>query len=837
MQHKNIDASNERFQLAVQLVNQTNRNIFLTGKAGTGKTTFLKYIREHCAKETVIVAPTGVAAINAGGVTIHSFFQLSFTPFIPENNRPFFGNENETSDSYHLIKQLKLNDDKRKMMRQMELLIIDEVSMVRCDTLDAIDTVLRHIRKRHSEIFGGVQVLFIGDMYQLPPVVKDHEWALLTEYYKGPYFFHSKAVEKKPPVFIEFDKIYRQKDEKFISLLNQVRNNELDKEGLALLEKQFQPNFRRSKNDGYIILTTHNDKARDINLQQLSRLDTKLYSYEAEIKDDFPERNYPAEEILQLKVGAQVMFIRNDSSENGKRFFNGKIGVISKLEEEKIFVKCDDDENDIEVGKEEWENVRYTINKANGQLETHLLGSFIQYPLRLAWGITIHKSQGLSFDKAIIDAGEAFAPGQVYVALSRCTNIEGLVLRSRIRESSLYSDNEIIKFSKNTADNKHLQKELEASRIDFLQSTLIALFNFRNLISNIHDLKIYLIDNETSFNTETIPWIEELLLNMEKLQQIAEKFHGQLFNLFRNEESIESSEPLKERLKAASVYFRNEINIFNGMLLQSPAVTDSSTHAGKYNKALKDIFSSMSLKHFIMDGISENFNIEDFYNRKKNFVLQSFSVNAYAMASKKNVKTAHPVLYNQLRNLRDIICSKNNLPIYLVAGSITLEEMARYLPQTPEELKEISGFGAVKIAQYGEEFLNIINKYSVQNGLSSLINEKETDIKNGHATGTNRKGATQAISFNMFKEGKSIEEIAKERNLVTSTIENHLSHYVESGDIPIEEILSKEKIALIEPFVKNMTDNKIKAVKEQLGDAASYGEIRLVMSALKKEGG
>jgi len=319
----NYDVSNEMFQLAVQLVNQSNRNIFLTGKAGTGKTTFLKYIKENCQKQMAVVAPTGVAAINAGGVTIHSFFNLPFSPFIPESGGQGFSENSPTINRQSLVSRLRFNNDKKKVFQQLELLVIDEISMVRCDTLDAIDTVLRFIRKRPMEKFGGVQLLFIGDMLQLPPVIKEQEWGLLSEYYNGQYFFDSKVLQEDPPVYIEFNKIYRQSDEQFISLLNQVRNNELDEEGIRILESRFQPNFQRSKQDGYIVLTTHNEKAREKNAKELSNLENKLFSYEAEIQDEFSDRAYPADEILHLKVGAQVMFIKNDSADKGKRFFNG----------------------------------------------------------------------------------------------------------------------------------------------------------------------------------------------------------------------------------------------------------------------------------------------------------------------------------------------------------------------------------------------------------------------------------------------------------------------------------------------------------------------------------
>ena len=340
-----FDSSNTLFRLASDLVNHTSRHIFLTGKAGTGKTTFLKYIKENCPKQMAIVAPTGVAAINAGGVTIHSFFQLPFSPFIPEA-RGFVGTGEEVSNKHTLLSRLRLNSERRKVLQELEVLVIDEISMVRCDVLDAIDLVLRHVRHRASERFGGVQVLFIGDMFQLPPVVKEQEWNLLRDYYNSPYFFDSHVIREEPPVNIEFTKIYRQTEQSFISLLNKVRNNEMDEEDLRALHARYQPQFFGQGADGYILLTTHNEKAREINAAELDKLKEKPFTFKAEVKNDFPSNAFPADEALQLKVGAQVMFIKNDTE---KKYFNGKIGVVSELSNDKIKVQCKDEPDAIEV--------------------------------------------------------------------------------------------------------------------------------------------------------------------------------------------------------------------------------------------------------------------------------------------------------------------------------------------------------------------------------------------------------------------------------------------------------------------------------------------------------
>lgn len=822
------DTTNEMFQLAIQLVNQSSRNIFLTGKAGTGKTTFLKYIRENCPKQMAVVAPTGVAAINAGGVTIHSFFQLPVSPFIPESGG--FQNGDETINRHSLLSRLRMNSDKKKVLRELELLIIDEISMVRCDTLDAIDTVLRHIRSRHNEMFGGVQVLVIGDMFQLPPVIKDQEWGLLSDYYSSPYFFDSRVIKEEPPLYIEFTKIYRQSEERFIRLLNQVRNNELDEEGRQILASRFQPGFRRGKEDGFIILTTHNETARETNAHKLQSLGGKLYSYKADIQDDFPPNAYPAEEVLQLKPGAQVMFIKNDSDKS-KRYFNGKIGVITKLEDDKIFVQCKDEPDEIEVKQEKWENIRYTLNKTSRVMDEDVQGSFIQYPLRLAWAITIHKSQGLTFEKAIIDAGKSFAAGQVYVALSRCTSLDGLVLQSEVRSNSLFTDQRIVQFSKSSSSSEKLQLELAAAKKQYQEKLLLGTFDFQTAITTTMEVKIYLFENKSSFNPEAHNWIDELSGKINTIQDTAGKFHNWIKAQFQQPVSPEENITLQERTVKAAEHFVKELDVLIGFLQQSPAITDSRPHAKEYNDNIREVFAEFAAKKFLLQGFSGKFDVQAWHNRKKKFVLPSFSVNAYAGASQQKTESPHPSLHQQLRKLRDSICSKKDQPIYIVAGSNTLNEMALYLPQTLTELRKISGFGDAKIEQYGQQFLDVILEYTKENNLSSLIHEKSPKRERKENSGDKKpKVDTKAESFRLYKEGMAITDIAKARNFAVQTIEGHLAHYVSIGEINIDGLVSREKLLLIEPALKDFNGKALVPIKEKLGSAIGFGEIKLVIA-------
>ena len=672
-----MDSENKLFQLATGLVNQSSRNIFITGKAGTGKTTFLKFIKENCPKQIAVVAPTGVAAINAGGVTMHSFFQLPFSPFIPGDGG--FRKQTEgVSNKNDLLSRLRMTSEKKKVLQELELLIIDEISMVRCDMLDAVDTVLRHIRRRYHEKFGGVQVLFIGDMFQLPPVVKNEEWNLLKDYYNSHYFFDSLVIKDELPVFIEFNKIYRQSEENFIMVLNQVRHNELDDQGQQLLESRFNPSFQDKKDDGYIILTTHNEKARRKNENELDKLDNSVFNFNAEIKGDFPDTAYPADEQLQLKVGAQVMFIKNDT-DKVKRYFNGKIGIIVELDDEKIMVQCKDDPETIEVKKETWENIRYTVDKTTRHLDEEVLGTFTQYPLRLAWAITIHKSQGLTFEKVIIDAGEAFAPGQVYVALSRCTTLSGIVLQSRIRSAGLNTDERIVQFSENNISAKRLENELQLAKKNYQLKIILSLFDYSSIVTEVKESGKYLHGNKDSFNNEAVQWADELETKITNLQITAAKFHTQIEQLFQQSENPEVNEKLIERLNAGAQYFTDEQNRLMASLLSTPVVTDSRQHAKEINDGLKELFIRISLKQYLLAGFAGKFDIEAYHRKKRNYVVPAFPVNTYAGVAKQKIDSPHPVLHQRLRKLRDAICEKTDLPIYIVAGTKTLDDIQKLL--------------------------------------------------------------------------------------------------------------------------------------------------------------
>ncbi|MBM6500799.1 helix-turn-helix domain-containing protein [Flavobacterium macrobrachii] len=535
----------------LQFINQTNRSVFLTGKAGTGKTTLLKEIIQTTHKNCVVVAPTGIAALNAGGVTIHSMFQLPFGGFLPDNSVAQFNENSKFESRATLRRHFKMSGLKKAVIRNMELLIVDEVSMLRSDLLDAMDFMLQSVRKRNQP-FGGVQVLFIGDLLQLPPVIRDDEWRVLRNYYSGKFFFHAHVVQQNPPLYIELSKIFRQTDDRFISVLNNLRNNTITQNDILILNEFVKPNFDLKANKGYITLTTHNAKADSINQQSLEDLEGNSRFYKAEVTDDFPDKIYPIEEKLELKVGAQVMFIKNDLSFE-KKFFNGKMGIIQSLSEREIWVHFPDENKSIEVEKYEWQNIRYTVNENTKEIEEEVLGTFVHYPIKLAWAITVHKSQGLTFDKAALDVSQVFLPGQAYVALSRLRSLNGLILLSPLQMNGISNDQDVMNYSENKASTEFLEKTLQKDTKDFILNFLISSFDWTDLAQEWRNHRFtYNEKSEISEKSKHAIWAKKCADEMEKLIDPSQKFILQLRKLFAENPDLQF---INERIQAAFNYF------------------------------------------------------------------------------------------------------------------------------------------------------------------------------------------------------------------------------------------------------------------------------------------
>ena len=830
------DEDNIIFKTAADFINNSNHPVFLTGKAGTGKTTFLKYIKENTKKNTAIVAPTGVAAINAGGTTIHSFFQLPFGPYLPENKKHF--SLQNTADKNSLLGNLRLTGERREIMELLELLIIDEISMVRCDVLDAIDAVLRHVRRQHSKPFGGVQVLFIGDMYQLPPVIKDEEWKILSAVYDNQYFFSSLVVKEQYPVYIELKKVYRQTDSTFINLLNQVRNNEMDEDGYTLLHSRYMPDYKPNSVDNFITLTTHNNKADVINTQALSQLQEKTFSFNASVSGSFFENSFPADEVLNLKVGAQVMFLKNDM-EKIRRYYNGKIGIIEKIEDEKIWVQCNQDgfSQLIEVKKETWRNIKYSLNHKTQQIEEEELGSFTQYPLRLAWAITIHKSQGLTFQNAIIDAGSAFAPGQVYVALSRCTTLDGIILHSKISYSSLQSDGRIVDFATKQQGSKLQEQILFNATKQYQQEIIFQLFNFKTVETLVKDISSWAKENNV-FGSVLAEWLASIKSKVDTFDRHGQKFELVLNELFLQDNLPEENDLFQQRFKKAAEWFFIEVDKVKQLLLKSPAVTDNRQLAKDYNTKLQKIFDVLSYQIHLLGSCREGFFLSRYNEQKASFRKNLFPVNAYSGKSAfVSQDIVYPDLYNDLKDKRNEIATEKDVAVYMVCKTQSLEEMTRYLPCTLEQLAMINGFGAVKIKQFGNDFINIIKDYCELHGLEniSVIEESIKKVKRLKTTvSTNPdKPDTKKMSFDLYKTGKSISEISKERNLSSSTIEGHFAYFIETGELNIDELLDKNKQQKILEIINSSENKSLTSLKEQM-PFADYGEIKWMFAAIKK---
>ncbi len=739
-----LSVNNEISAKALQFVNSTNRHVFLTGKAGTGKTTFLKEITYLTHKKTIVAAPTGIAAINAGGVTLHSLFQLPFGTFIPDNSFHIYGEINtQIHTPRSLLAKQQMHSNKRSLLKEMELLIIDEVSMLRADILDAIDTVLRHVRRKRHLPFGGVQILFIGDLFQLPPVVKDDEWAYLKNYYPAMFFFEAKALQSNKPVYIELEKIYRQSNQDFIDILNNLRENRIVKKDIDKLNEYYQPDFTPKPKEGYVFLTTHNYKADNINSEELKKIDKKSFKYKADIIGDFPEYMYPLEEILELKEGAQIMFVKNDYSGEGK-YFNGKIGTINKLANDFIEVDLNTENEPIRIEKYTWENKKFSLNAETNEIEENIIGTFTQYPIKLAWAITIHKSQGLTFDKAIIDISRAFAAGQIYVALSRLTSLDGLVLTSPMKFNVPEQADVLKEYMKSKQSPQELEQAFKQGLKEYIDSYVREAFNFEPLLNQINYYIAGFDKGEKATKKDKYkPWavgLKELLLPP---YDVSKKFLLQIDKITKlNPEQY--LEKLLERVSAAKDYFE-------------PILKDFSK---KINKPVEELSHEKRVKKYITE-----------------------------------LKDLDRVFFGQLQK---IFKAEALIEAVIKNTELSKEQLDKSQPEKPV---------VVEITPKKKQ-----------------LKPKEKVVRT----------PTHKISFQMFKEGKSIEEISAERGIKDRTIQNHLVAYVESGELDVLDFVSKEKLDKITTVYKTLDEIKLTPIKEKLGDDYSWEEIKFAVAHLKK---
>ena len=715
---------NQQLLYAWDFVEHTGRSIFLTGKAGTGKTTFLRTVVEKSTKQMIVVAPTGVAAINAGGVTIHSFFQLPLSPYVPGA---------KVKNKYDFSKE------KRKIIGSLDLLIIDEISMVRSDLLDAIDNVLRRFRN-HSKPFGGVQLLMIGDLAQLSPVVTPEDEHLLRPYYDTTYFFGSKALQQVDYVTIQLEKIYRQADMKFVDILNNIRENRATQNDLLALQSRYDPSFTPKSDEGYIRLTTHNRMADEYNDRQMARLNTTPYTYKAEIEGTFPPTSFPTAENLLLKVGAQVMFIKNDV--NGQ-YYNGKIGIVTNLSSEMVCVRSTDDGQEIAVGLQEWENARYAINPQTHEIETEIQGVFRQYPLRLAWAITIHKSQGLTFDRAIIDAGHSFAPGQVYVALSRCRSLDGIVIASPISQQAIISDSSV----ENYMERQEYEAQQSIARLpqlqqDYYREMLIEMFSFNTLKEKEDYLLRLLLEFFAGQNPSLVQLHRQASANLQtSIVEVAQKWTNTL--LAMTFEQLQS-EPLTERVKRSATYFADTLKatLANPLELTKTVKSNNKEALRRLGDICSELIVHYRWRLLLLKAMAE----------------KDFSITTYLRERQRS--------------------------LVIAMGKPEKEGN----PQKEKKKKK----------------------------------EKE------------QKEKTWVTSYNLYRQGKSIADIAVERMLTPQTIVSHLARYVETGEIPIESLVPTDHIAIIRKAISEVgTAEGKNAIKSVCPDDISYSEIDIVLRTYK----
>lgn len=704
--------------IAEQFVLHTSKNVFLTGRAGTGKTTFLHDIAKKTTKNSVVVAPTGVAAINAGGVTIHSMFGFPLTAFIPNNDNVDFSICN---NRYGLSRHLKYRSEKRKIFESLELLIIDEISMVRADLLDAIDFVLRKIRKNPSP-FGGVQLLVIGDLFQLSPVTKPEIWSILQKYYFSPFFFDSIAWAKSDPIEIELKKIYRQKNEDFINILNNIRAGIKNDKDLERLNQNFQTDF---DDEGIVTLSTHNYKADKINQEKLDELPSRKHYFSAKISGKFNESSYPTLETIILKKGAQIMFIRNHPE---GLYFNGKIGIVKGFLGKEIKIEFPEDKNTISVGREEWKNTKYTLNKEKKTIEQENIGSFSQYPLKLAWAITVHKSQGLTFDKVNVDLSQTFAPGQMYVALSRSRTLDGLVLRSKVRAQNIIADQRILEYHQNIDFGNNVEKILQEAKDRYSEKQLVRVFHFDYILNQLEEWKDIILENKIPEQGNAMLAYKNIEEILHEIVNIGHNFQNQLVNL---QKADSSTEIIINRSLKAIEYFTN--NLYNNVLIPLNNHIESfkiKKRTRKYIRLLRDIYDDLW------------------------------------------------TIMEKLYNL---------------------------------EYKKI------KIYQYKP-------LYTKPKSINKTKNKPKA-----------KKGETFRITLELFQSGKTLEQIAKERNLKLGTIESHMTRWIENGTIDIYKLMEKKKVKNISKHMMGKEEISFNELMQEVKIETTYSELRWVKAFLDKK--
>lgn len=805
----------DKVEMLNRFVQNTDVHIFLTGKAGTGKTTFLRNLAISSSKRMVIVAPTGVAAINAGGVTIHSFFQLPFGPIIPDVQHTNDGGQQSLS-----ILSNKINNTKLKIMRSLDLLVIDEISMVRADLLDAIDSVLRRVRRSYKP-FGGVQLLMIGDIQQLAPVAKQNEWELLQPYYKSVYFFDSHVLQNTPYICVELDHIYRQNDATFINILNQVRNNCIDADHFDILNSRCIPDFNPDDDEGYITLTTHNFQADEINDKKLEAIDSETIVFKAEVDGIFPENVFPTKEYLDLKVGAQVMFVKNDPSIE-KRYYNGKIGkIIAYDKHDGLRVRCDDDV--IDVTPVQWQNMEYVINEETKEIEEKVIGSFTQIPLRTAWAITIHKSQGLTFNKVILNAEMAFTHGQVYVALSRCTSLEGLVLKSKISRNVMFNDRVIGDFVNRMPEIYPDKDRLEKEETDYFQRLVMELFTFNEIELQMNKLAKVLRENDNIIETSTVDKIATLRHQFRtEVIDVSLRFLRQLESIFYHHDEDVSF--LQERVMKASKYFFDKLNELEniGEFINE---TDNKAVNLSVRKILEALRELLFVKTACLDLSLKGFDVEKYLSLKNKKTVEVEGVKPSKLKHKRLDKDDESLKKTLLSWRESKACELDKTETQILPNTV-LMRIVENKPVTIKDLKNIAKLGLSRIKSFGADIVNIVLN---SRGFDEKSFEDRESVMEMNLSNSVMK------TKELLDEGFDIEDTMNERSLSRSTVEGHVVELVGNGVYKAEDFIDEDHVTTIKEYFMETQDTSLSSARDVLGDEYTYFELKLVLAQLRRE--
>lgn len=850
---------NAQLELAKEFVASTNSHIFLTGKAGTGKTTFLRNIHLYSSKQVVVTAPTGVAALNAGGVTLHSLFQLPFAPFVPSKF-----NQSATSS----IQMKRFSKQKLAIIRSIELLVIDEISMVRSDTLDAVDETLRQIR-RSSKPFGGVQMLMIGDVNQLSPIIKDTEKHILDQFYESQYFFDSLALKECNYITIELEKIYRQSDTTFTDILNDIRERRISQQTLTTLNNRYIQGFNPDESEGYIRLTTHNYVANKINEDKLRALSAKSAYFEATIKGDFPEHMYPNDLTLEFKVGAKVIFIKNDSSPE-KLYYNGMRGEILDYSDSHITVLPQDSDESLDIFPETWDNIEYKLNEETSEIDEYVKGSFVQFPLKCAWAITIHKSQGLTFDKAIIDTGAAFAYGQVYVALSRIRTLEGVVLSSPITPNSIISSCQVDIFNNYIRENKPDQGILYECKKHYFETSLVDIFDF----ATVKNLSYIILKIITTNLYRTYPTLiaefEAYMKSFDsEILNSSKSFQKQIRGIIATE-NYETSQFLKERVQKGAIYYTSKFQALFFIVEELRNIDiDSKEVKKRFTDNFQPFILEVSLKQHVLKLCSEGFDIQEYQKVKAKVSIDALvKETPFKTKAKKLPKEViHAELYNMLIDWRKAVSSEISIKTSSILQLKSIIQIQATLPCTVKELRKITGIGAKTIANYAEIIVNIVKEFCISNdidplrdGFSALQFDAEEELEKVEAVEeavvvetvvkesivkepkktkkSNEPKPPKILSHNitlaLLREGHDIEKIAEMRELSVRTIMEHAVQLIQMGAVECTHFMSEERCQYLRGLITPLMELRLGEIKENLPEDISYFEIKAVIASMPK---